>query len=239
LSRAKNQGIADGTAAIVAFTDDDCRVEPGWLAALTAPLRSGEAGAVAGRTLPESRDDGGEETFSFYRPEGPVRFSRWTHPWRVGGGGNFAARREVLREIGPYDERFGPGAPLESAEDMDLVHRLLRSGHRIVYAPAAVVWHRSWRSPAGNRRLSRAYGVGTGAYFTKHLLAGDLISGWRFVQRGGVRTAHLLQALIRGDRRRVAEQAVYLAGMFQGLARYGSGLLPRRPATPRLEGRNA
>src|SRR5207249_5435242 len=98
-------------------------------------------------------------------------------------GGNFAVTRGALQRIGEYDERFGPGAAFESAEDMDMVHRLLRAGAKIVYAPAAVVWHRSWRSPQENRLLSRAYGIGTGAYFTKYLLAGDLLSGWRFAQR--------------------------------------------------------
>lgn len=220
LSRAKNQGIADGTAAVIAFTDDDCRVDPGWLEALTEPIRSGAAEAVVGRTLPERSVGGAEETFSVYAPDGTVVFSRRTHPWRVGGGGNFAAGRDVLRRTGPFDERFGPGAPLESAEDMDMIHRLLRAGERIVYTPRAVIWHRSWRSARQNRQLSRAYGIGAGGYFAKHVLAGDWISGWRFAARLGIRTVHLLRAVCRRDRRRMAEQAIYLAALFEGTGRF-------------------
>jgi len=229
LSRAKNQGIAECTASVIAFTDDDCRVDPGWVEALTGPLRRSEAGAAVGKTLPGSAVPGAEETFAVYAPEGHPEFSRRTHPWRVGGGGNFAASRDVLLDAGEYDERFGPGARFESAEDMDMVHRLLRSGMRIVYVPSALAWHRSWRPSEAGRRLSRAYGIGAGAYFTKYLLAGDLLSGWRFIQRFLVRSAHLLRGFLRGDRRQVREQFIYLAALFRGAGRY---LLNRRsPST--------
>jgi len=187
LSRARNQGIAACAGSVIAFTDDDCLPDPGWMGALTEPIVSGRADAVVGRTLPERGTADRQETTSFYAPKGRPVFSRRTHPWRLGGGGNFAARRDVLRRAGGYDERFGPGARLESAEDMDLIHRLLRSGERMVYAPDATVVHRSWRSASENLRLSRAYGIGTGGYFTKHALAGDWISVWRFAARLGLR----------------------------------------------------
>lgn len=235
LSRAKNQGIAGCTASVIAFTDDDCRVDPGWVEALTEPLRRSEAGAAVGKTLPGRAVPGAEETLAVYAPAGRPEFSRLTHPWRVGGGGNFAAIKEVLLEAGEYDERFGPGAPFESAEDMDMVHRLLRSGRRIVYVPSALVWHRSWRPSEVSRRLSRAYGIGAGAYFTKYFLAGDLLSGWRFVQRFSVRLAHVLRGLLRGDRRQVREQSIYLAALFRGAGRYLLGGRSRRTAVPRLE----
>ena len=235
LSRAKNQGIAGCASSVIAFTDDDCRVGPGWVEALARPLRDSEADAAVGKTLPGKAVPGAEETFAVYNPGGQPEFSRRTHPWRVGGGGNFAARRAVLLEAGEYDVRFGPGAEFESAEDMDMVHRLLRSGKRIVYVPLAVVWHRSWRPPEESRRLSRAYGIGAGAYFTKHLLAGDLLSGWRFVQRFLVRSAHLLHRLLRGDRRQAGEQAIYLAALFRGAGRYLLGGRSRRVGVPRLE----
>lgn len=219
LSRARNQGIAVCAARIIAFTDDDCRVDPAWLEALTEPIRSGRADAAVGRTLPERNAPGAEETSSFYAPPGTPVFTRRTHPWRVGGGGNFAAGRDVLARTGPYDERFGPGAPLESAEDMDLIHRLLRAGERLVYAAGAVVRHRSWRSAPQNRRLARAYGIGAGACFAKHCLAGDWISGWRFVARTAVRTVHLIGAACTLDRRGMAEQAIYIAALFEGVGR--------------------
>jgi GT2 family glycosyltransferase len=239
LSRAKNQGIADCTASFIAFTDDDCRVETGWIGALTAPLRNGEAEGAVGRILPDRPVPGAEETTSFYLPKGPRQFGRRTHPWRVGGGGNFAVARKVLANAGEYDERFGPGAELESAEDMDMVHRLLRSGARIVYVPEATVFHKSWRTERQSRLLSRAYGVGAGAYFTKYLLKGDLLSGWRFVQRFGIRWAHLLRALARGDRRGVREQAVYLVALFRGAGRFLVVRRPRESSLAHLERKRA
>jgi len=223
LSRAKNQGIADCTGDIIAFTDDDCRVDPGWVHSLVETLRSGGAAAAVGRTLPGAPGEEGEETFSVYAPRNGQKFNGHSHPWRVGGGGNFAVVRDVIRAAGPFDERFGPGATLRSAEDMDMVHRLLRSGQRIVHVPAALVWHRSWRGPGENRRLSRAYGVGAGGYFTKYFLKGDLLSGWRFFQRFGVRSLHLVTGMARGDRRRVEEQSEYLKGLVEGAMRFALG----------------
>jgi glycosyltransferase involved in cell wall biosynthesis len=239
LSRAKNQGIADCTSDIIAFTDDDCRVDPGWIAALVEPLVNGTASAVVGRTVPGSAEQGGEETFSVYTPVGATAFGARTHPWRVGGGGNFAVLRDVLRAAGPFDERFGPGSPLKSAEDMDMVHRLLRSGRRIVLAPEAVVWHRSWRDRTGLRGLSRCYGIGAGAYFTKYLLAGDLLSGWRFFQRLGIRSAHFIEGVLRGDRRRMSEQGEYLIGLFEGAVRFVAQGREKTPVLPSLERRQA
>ena len=235
LSRAKNQGIEDCTGDMLVFTDDDCRVDPGWIMALTEPLRAGMASAAVGRTLPDRAGENGEETFSVYAPRGTRRFGPRTHPWRVGGGGNFAVLRDVIRAAGPFDERFGPGAPLQSAEDMDMVHRLLRARRRIVYVPEAVIWHRSWRDRAANRSLARAYGVGAGAYFTKYLLKGDLLSGWRFVQRVGIRSCHLIAGMARGDRRRMGEQSEYLKGLFEGAARFVSGSRPGASGLAGLE----
>jgi GT2 family glycosyltransferase len=239
LSRAKNQGIADCTAAIIAFTDDDCLADPAWLAHLTEPIRSGKASAAAGRTLAQAPDAGERETFSTYAPAGVSRFSRRTHPWRVGGGGNFAVERKALQEAGAYDERFGPGAEFESAEDMDMVHRLLRSGTVIVYAPSAVVWHRSWRSSREDLRQSESYGIGAGAYFTKYLLAGDLLSGWRFAQRVGVRSLHLVRFLLLRDWARAREQSIYLGALFRGAGRCLRVRRSGGEGVPRLERRRA
>jgi len=220
LSRAKNQGIADCTSRIIAFTDDDCLVDREWMARLVQPLLDGQAAATVGRTLAGEAEREGEATFAVYAPDGARVFSSRTHPWRVGGGGNFAVLREALLQVGPYDERFGPGSSLRSAEDMDMVHRLLRAGRGIAYVPEAVVHHRSWRNREDTRLLARGYGIGAGAYFTKYLLQGDLLSGWRFVQRAGIRSLHLMSGILHADRRRMQDQSEYLVGLFEGAARF-------------------
>lgn len=239
LSRAKNQGIADCTSRIVAFTDDDCLVDPDWMARLVQPLMEGVAAAAVGRTLAGAAEQEGEPTFAVYAPDGARLFDSRTHPWRVGGGGNFAVLRAALEEVGPFDERFGPGSRLKSAEDMDMVHRLLRSGQRIAYVPEAIVQHRSWRDRSDTRRLSRAYGIGAGAYFTKYLLKGDLLSGWRFIQRAGIRSVHLMSGIVHADRRRMVDQSEYLLGLFEGAARFVTQGRARRTRLATLERRQA
>ena len=112
-----------------------------------------------------------------------------------------------------------------------MTHRILRSGERIVYAPDAVVRHRSWRTAQQNRRLSRAYGVGAGGYFAKHVLAGDWISAWRFAARLGIRTVHLLRAISTWNRRGMAEQAIYLVALFEGAGRF---ILAGQPTSRRV-----
>src|SRR5262245_4690017 len=40
---ARNRGVAAASAPILAFTDSDCLVRPGWLEALIAPIEAGAA----------------------------------------------------------------------------------------------------------------------------------------------------------------------------------------------------
>jgi mycofactocin glycosyltransferase len=62
------------------------------------------------------------------------------------------ARREVLLEIGGFDEslRFG--------EDVDLVWRLLAAGRRVRYAPQRTVGHRPRSTVGGFARQRAGYG---------------------------------------------------------------------------------
>ena len=118
-----------------------------------------------------------------------------------------------------------------------MVHRLLRSGRGIAYVPEAIVHHRSWRDRTDTRRLARGYGIGAGAYFTKYLLKGGLRSGWRFVQRAGIRSVHLMSGIVHADRRRMQDQSEYLLGLFEGAARFVTQGRERRTRLATLERR--
>ena len=60
-----------------------------------------------------------------------------------------------------------------AAEDNDLCYRWLRAGRQLRYEPALVVWHHDWRSPAELVRTHITYAHGQGAFYAKHLRAGD------------------------------------------------------------------
>ena len=61
--RARNLAWRSSEAPIIAFTDDDCLPDPGWLEAGLARLENTSVGIVQGRTLPDpSAALGGDAT---------------------------------------------------------------------------------------------------------------------------------------------------------------------------------
>jgi GT2 family glycosyltransferase len=133
---ARNVGWRSARAPLVAFIDDDCVPDPGWLATLTARL--GQADVVQGRTVPDpSQLDG--------RP-----FSYTIHvagEWGYYEACNIAYRRDLLEQLGGFDESFRydheppEGAGPIYGEDMDLAWRAKDVGGRIVFEPGAQVFH--------------------------------------------------------------------------------------------------
>jgi glycosyltransferase involved in cell wall biosynthesis len=126
---ARNAGWRAARAPLVAFTDDDCVADPGWLAAGWRASRSSPGAIVQGRTIPDPRDgDGG----------------LWSRTVRVQTLGprfetcNIFYPRELLERLGGFDERFGERP---AAEDTDLAWRAIERGARAEFAPGAVVLH--------------------------------------------------------------------------------------------------
>lgn len=124
LSATKNFGWRRGTAEIVAFMDDDCSADPGWLAAIARAFADRpEALGVYGKTLTV-----------------PERVTPMTHqivvtrPNAIYHGCNVAYRREVLSAVGGFDEAA------HYAEDSQLAAAVLTRGP-IVFSPEIVVIH--------------------------------------------------------------------------------------------------
>ena len=106
LSIARNAGVVATSAPIVAFTDDDCRPQPGWTAALRRPFADPTVGFVTGAVM---ADETGGAVVTVL--EGDRRqFAAETDPIGVGHGANMAFRRTALEGIGSFDELLGAGA---------------------------------------------------------------------------------------------------------------------------------
>jgi GT2 family glycosyltransferase len=84
-----------------------------------------------------------------------------------GAGANMTFRREVLLELGGFDEALDTGAPLPGGGDLDIFYRVIRAGYPLVYEPRLLVFHHHRRDLDGLRRQYRSWGVGFMAFIAK------------------------------------------------------------------------
>jgi GT2 family glycosyltransferase len=186
LSRARNTGVAHATGQIVAFTDDDVIVDPGWLQALVRGFsRAPNVACVTGMVPSAEIETPAQAYFDVKvgwadssRPRlfdlGPNRVDQPLYPYLAGtfgAGANFAVWREALAAIGPFDEALGAGSPAKGGEDIDYFLRTILAGKAIAYEPAAIVWHVHRRELSALRGQMDGYGSGLSAFAFKHLLA--------------------------------------------------------------------
>jgi len=170
LDAARNRALREARGEIIAFTDDDAAPEPEWLDALVSNFADRCTVIVTGLTLPKSLETEAQELFerhcTFVRGfRRRVFDGQRDNPLAVGpigAGANMALRRDVIRALGGFDERLDGGMPTRSGGDHDLFARVLMNGHRIVYEPAAVSWHRHRRTK--EELLDTVYGYGVGVY---------------------------------------------------------------------------
>jgi glycosyltransferase involved in cell wall biosynthesis len=186
LSHTRNTGLAWATGEIVAFTDDDVVVDPVWLGAI-ANAFAPEVGCVTGLIMPLSLENENQLLFERFAAfgKGFVRreFSITDQPneqnrllpyaaGHLGSGANMAFRTSLARELGGLDPVLGIGTPTLGGEDIDILATVLLSGSKLVYDPAALIFHEHPRSYAGLHRRAFAYGVGLTAMLSKHLVVG-------------------------------------------------------------------
>jgi GT2 family glycosyltransferase len=138
-------------ADALALLNNDTRPEPGWLAALVDALRSApdDVAAVSGKIVDwdgERLDFGrGVMTFDghafqldFRRPLSQARVPKAGEELLFACGGNLLIRRRSFLAAGGFDESY-----FAYLEDVDLGWRLWSGGERVLFAPEAVVRHRS------------------------------------------------------------------------------------------------
>jgi O-antigen biosynthesis protein len=183
LSHARNRGLAHTTSEIIAYTDDDVRVDRLWIKGLLRGFGRGpEVGCVTGLVASASLELPVEQYFDgrvgwsssceakvYDAHGGPA--SAALYPYAAGmfgTGANFAVRTELLREIGGFDECLGAGSPCEGGEDFDIFVRFIRAGHLIAYEPAALVWHEHRSGRDDLRRQMYSYGKSLSAYLFKY-----------------------------------------------------------------------
>jgi GT2 family glycosyltransferase len=177
-SRARNRGILETNGELVAFTDDDCVVDPGWLDGLGAELEDVLVQAVTGYVGPLELDAPAQYLFEAHGGFGRGFQRRVFHgvlsnpalsAGQVGAGANSIFRRTAFERVGLFAEDLGPGTPARAADDNDMFARILDAGYRIVFDPARVVWHRHRRDDEALRSILSDYGVSSSAFVARRV----------------------------------------------------------------------
>jgi glycosyltransferase involved in cell wall biosynthesis len=226
-SNARNAGVAETKAPVVAFTDDDCRPVPGWASSVLKVFQSDpEAALVFGRVRlpPNAQEIGYAPSFE---PQSRIQREVPLPDGDLGIGASFGVRRGVLESLGGFDPLLGPGAPFfRGAEETDLLIRALHAGLRVVNAAECEVLHVGVRAANDVRALHVTYQFAVGAAFGKHArlsgMAGAL-NCWRWV-------AYYVRKLVRDalavKRPRPGVLVYFVAG---ALLTFRYGLDPVRP----------
>jgi mycofactocin glycosyltransferase len=154
-SAARNLASEVARGEVLAFTDNDCVADAGWLRALISCLCEPGTEMAGGRVLSLPPDG---PVAAFEAARSPLDMGDASGP--VGPAGpiayipscNLAADRETLRRLGSFDESMALG------EDADLVWRASRAGCGVRYEPAAKIVHRHRTRLAALLRRRADYG---------------------------------------------------------------------------------
>lgn len=228
LSAARNEGIATARHDLLIVVDDDMLAPPSWYSTLVGTLVArGSRAVVTGQVREGEPEVHGGFAPSLMTDERPAIYEG-----RVGRDilypNNMALHRLAVDEVGPFDERLGPGTRRfpGGGEDNDFCYRLLEAGFIIVYEPAALLYHRAWRPETDFLRLRWEYGRGQGGFYGKHIGLGDRHVLWRLVRDSGSLCWRIVRDAPR--RRRVAiGHAAFLAGLLSAAAEWN--LTQREP----------
>ncbi len=132
---ARNLGAQAARGEILLFTDADCEPQADWIERMLAAFQEPTVAGVKGRYRTRQRS----LVARFVQAEFEQKYVRLARQEAIDFVDTHAAgyRRDIFLGQGGFDTRFSDA----STEDQELSFRLARAGHRLVFAPQAVVFH--------------------------------------------------------------------------------------------------
>lgn len=152
-SAKRNLGIKDARGEIIGFTDDDCVVDLNWISQAVPHFSDTSVAGVQGRT---SIPPPSHLSPSYHYATGITEPGYQTC--------NIFYRKEVLEEVGGFDEHFTS----ISREDSDIAFTLLEKGYNIATASEVIVEHPVRDGESWDLIKSAKRGLSDPLLFKKH-----------------------------------------------------------------------
>jgi glycosyltransferase involved in cell wall biosynthesis len=206
LSAARNAGIGAAQGEIVAFTDDDCRVDENWLFHLVGDLQRGDFDGIGGHNfLPP--EDSCVAAAVMASPGGPAHVMLTDREAEHVPGCNMAFLKSALDQIGGFDPVFR-----QAGDDVDLCWRLLDAGYKLGFSHAGFVWHYRRSTVKAYLRQQAGYGEAEALLLEKHPERFNAFGGSRW--QGRIYSNAISGLLLN---RPVIYHGVFGSGFFQRL----------------------
>jgi glycosyltransferase involved in cell wall biosynthesis len=135
LSVARNVGLHAARGDLIAYTDSDCVVDPHWLTLMVRTLSEKNFDGCGGPNY-APHEDGWIEACCAASPGAPCHVLTADDVAEHLAGCNMVFTKAALLKVGGFDPQF-----TSAGDDVDVCWRILDSGMRLGYCPAAFVWH--------------------------------------------------------------------------------------------------
>jgi cellulose synthase/poly-beta-1,6-N-acetylglucosamine synthase-like glycosyltransferase len=164
---ARNNAIRESNADLIAFFDGHCIANKQWVSSMCGLFEDPRIGGAQARIENAATDprviayleNSGMDNYDHVL-EDTVYGTHNVYPWILSG--NCMYRRDVIEQVGGFDER------LPACEDVDLAWKVVLSGYLLVNCPDASVVHwndddwqkfvrKSWRQGRGSAVLAKRY----------------------------------------------------------------------------------
>jgi O-antigen biosynthesis protein len=186
LDWARNRAIVEAHGEIIAYTDDDVIVDPGWVRALAQNfVEHPDVMAVTGLVVPYELETEAQALFEAYGGFGRGFERKWYRldamreksdlgyigAGMFGTGANMAYRRSLFDSIGLFDPALDVGTVTNGGGDLEMFFRVLVTEHTLAYEPAALVRHRHRRDYDRLHTQIANNGIGFYSYLVRSALA--------------------------------------------------------------------
>jgi len=203
---ARNAGARKARGELLAFTDDDCEPDPGWLRALAARFTAEGPQAFGGRTINALPDNLYSEASQALVDDLYAGYGAQPPGARFFTSNNMAVPAEPFHAVGGFDPAFSSPA----GEDRDFSERWLLRGSRLVHVPEALVRH--------------AHALGFGSFWRQHLGYGraarrlHVLRSARGLDRPASEPLHFYLTLLLGPFLRARDARGVALAMLRGLS---------------------